>query len=93
MRKTTMSFSADPVLVERIKNFADTMGMSRSTLLNKLLEQFLMSHEKAQCIHDPELYNTTTMAQSSYFCATEFGVMMTFNFDMDFTVDQEAPDV
>ena len=88
--KKTISFSADPVLVEGIRQFADSVGMSRSNVLNNLIEKFLYAHERAKEVTDPEEYVIKTNSQGSYYCPTNLGVMMTFNFDMDFHVAQKV---
>ena len=77
-----MSFSVDPLLATKVQEFADSVGMSRSNLINKLLEKFLYAHEKAELVNDPCGYITKTHKQSSYYCPTQLG-------DIDFVVTEE----
>jgi len=87
--KKTISFSAEPVLVNKLQEFSASVGMNRSMLLSTLIEKFLIAHEKALLVEDPENYVKLTTGQQSLFCPTHIGVMMHLCLDMDILVKEQ----
>lgn len=84
--KKTISASIDPFLVDKAQDLAESLGVSRSHLFGIMIEKFLYAHEKAELIKDPQEYLKKTLGGKSHFCPTHIGVMMNFNFDIDFVV-------
>lgn len=87
--KKTISFVVDPLLAKRLTEFAENVAVSRSELLSGLIEKFLFAHEKMVQVAEPEEYVKLVDEQSSMFCATHLGVMMHFNFGIDFIAEEE----
>ena len=53
--KKTVSFSADTILVHKLHEFANSVGMTRSMLLSGIIEKFLLAHEKAESIEELDI--------------------------------------
>ncbi len=90
--KITTSVCMSEVLLDSIKEFADTVSLSKSELLSLVMEKFLHSNEKSVKIEKATEYVDTVNNQQSYYCPTRMGTMMTFNFSMDFVVEEELED-
>jgi predicted DNA-binding protein len=86
--KVTIASSINEHVADKLKEFAESVQMSKSAMIETIIEKFIHAHEKAILVKDAQEYVTITNPQKSYFCPTHLGVMMTLNFDVDFVVSE-----